>query len=50
MLKTTRLLDILRLEVGNGNGKILGFGISDNDSIKIAKKSRKSNNKNLSQF
>ena len=41
MLKTIGLLDVSELEVGNGNGKVVGFGNGSN-SEELAKKSGKS--------
>ena len=40
MLKTTRLPVVLGFEVGNGNGEIVRFGVS-NGGVKLTKKSGK---------
>ena len=45
MLKTTRSPDVLGLEVGNGNGEVVGFGVGGG----LAKKSGKSKGQNLSK-
>ena len=49
ILKITWLPDKSRLEVGNNNGEVIRFGISDNSSMKLAKKSRKSKSQKLSK-
>ena len=45
MLKITRLPDVSKSEVGNGDGEVVGFGVSDG----LVKKSGKSKGQNLSK-
>ena len=48
MLKITWLSNILGPEIGNGNGKIIGFGVSSDDE-ELAKKSGKLKGQNLAK-
>ena len=48
MLMTTRLPDVSKSEVRNGNGKVVGFDDGSNGE-KLAKKSKKPKSQNLSK-
>ena len=49
MLKITRLLNVSRLEVRNGDSRVVRFGIGSG-SEEFAKKSRKLKGQKLSKF